>query len=163
MTHPLLFVGGPFGSTISHYCSLRSMKKCTKPSLGIKLSIKVENTQFWYIIALIKTSNNQILSFLKILKNPMVLWIFWNTQNWRFFESGIFFSSTRTWWFFDSENFQIPKTHGSLILIFFLKTQNQWVLQNSNTRPQTVNNIIGFVIIEPNSSYPHTICSLLGT
>ncbi len=38
---------------------------------------------------------------------------------------------------------------------FIRKTQNQWVLQNSNTHPQIVN-IAGFVIIEPNSGYPRT-------
>jgi len=77
VTHPFLLVVGHLvqqGATTTvaygQYKSEAGMKRCTKHSLGIKLSIKVENTQFCYIIALIKTSNNQILSFLKIKKTP---------------------------------------------------------------------------------------------
>jgi hypothetical protein len=115
---PLVVVGGggSFGSTMSHYyCSLWSIQE-TKPSLGIKLSIKVEK----YPVLLYNCSHQitRFSVFWNFWKNPMVLWNFWNTQNWQFFESGFFFSCTRSWWFFDSENFQIPKTHGSLILIF---------------------------------------------
>lgn len=62
---------------------------------------------------------------------------FWNTQNWPFVESDIF-SNTQTQRFFDSENFQIPRTSGSLVLIFFSNTQNQPGLQKSNTRPTLV-------------------------
>ncbi len=144
----VVVVGGSFGSTMSHYCSLWSMKKCTKPSLGIKSSIKVEDTQFWYIIALIKTPDSQFFEIfkkpdgsLKFLKYPKltVLWIWF------------VFSSTRIWWFFDSDFFfKIPRS-------------NEYYKIQILAPKLSIINIIGFIIIEPNSSYPHTICTLLGT
>jgi hypothetical protein len=54
----------------------------------------------------------------------LILNVFFNTRNCRFFDSECFFLF-----------FTYPGTEGSFVLIVS-STRNQWVLQNSNTRPQ---------------------------
>lgn len=126
----------------------RVLKNCTKPFLGIKFDNhgynKKSKIQLLYQTVVL---NYYFLGWKKIKclpksvgffhVNPMVLWSFWNTHNQQFFESEFFKCLNPT-------VLQLPKiSHGTQVSRFFdseffSKTQNQWVLQKSDTRTKWV-------------------------